>query len=410
MRVLASKAPWSDSGRLVGSVSSLKASTRATSIEVKAPAATNADGRHCAQNPAINASTGRAAPTNPPKPRGGDQGSPRQHTTNDPTTSTVGTKHGVAVGSGVAAARSPRQEEPGSASHERQATCRQEEPGSTGDELAACRAQLAAAERKIGEQADSLRRREAEVATLREQLQEQQKLARRRQPPPPPAGGGDALGNLMRIQRENEGILARGRPLTPFSLAHSPLAPPRQALRAKVKELTRMLDEKPRSARRRGRERKRRRQRALRRRRRLGGGGQSGAPGGGGGVGAGAAGGRGGGRGGRAGGAPVARPARRARSRRPSTRSRSRTATPTSSPSPGSRHDYLIGRAALPSMPSTGRRASRGGGGGRPSTSQGGTAPNTTQDARQPAPGARAPHPSERDFAAPHRHAMPMGL
>ena len=113
-----------------------------------------------------------AAPTNPPKPRGeATNGSPRQHTTNDPTTSTVGTKHGVAVGSGVAAARSPRQEEPGSASHERQATCRQEEPGSTGDELAACRAQLAAAERKIGEQADSLRRREGEIATLREQLQ-----------------------------------------------------------------------------------------------------------------------------------------------------------------------------------------------------------------------------------------------
>ena len=142
-----------------------------------------------------------AAPTNPPKPRGeATNGSPRQHTTNDPTTSTVGTKHGVAVGSGVAAARSPRQ-----------------------DELAACRAQLAAAERKIGEQADSLRRREGEIATLREQLQEQQKLAQslqhRRQPPPPPAGGGDALGNLMRIQRENEvgtsRTADRSRPIRP---------------------------------------------------------------------------------------------------------------------------------------------------------------------------------------------------
>ena len=140
-----------------------------------------------------------AAPTNPPKPRGeATNGSPRQHTTNDPTTSTVGTKHGVAVGSGVAAARSPRQEDT-----------------STGD---ACRAQLAAAERKIGEQADSLRRREAEIATLREQLQEQQKLAHRRQPPPPPAGGGDALGNLMRIQRENEvGTAGCSHPTRPFT-------------------------------------------------------------------------------------------------------------------------------------------------------------------------------------------------
>ena len=100
-----------------------------------------------------------AAPTNPPKPRGeATQGSPRQHTTNDPTTSTVGTKYGVAVGSGVAAARSPRQEEP-------RDTSTGDEP-SPPNELAACRAQLAAAERKIGEQAGSLRRREAEIATM----------------------------------------------------------------------------------------------------------------------------------------------------------------------------------------------------------------------------------------------------
>ena len=153
-----------------------------------------------------------AAPTNPPKPRGeATNGSPRQHTTNDPTTSTVGTKHGVAVGSGVAAARSPRQEEP-------RDTSTGDEP-SPPNELAACRAQLAAAERKIGEQAGSLRRREGEIATLREQLQEQQKLAHRRQPPPPPAGGGDALGNLMRIQRENEvgtsRTADRSRPIRP---------------------------------------------------------------------------------------------------------------------------------------------------------------------------------------------------
>ena len=303
-----------------------------------------------------------AAPTNPPKPRGeATNGSPRQHTTNDPTTSTVGTKHGVAVGSGVAAARSPRQEEP-------------REP-SPPNELAICRAQLAAAERKIGEQADSLRRREAEVATLREQLQEQQKLARRRQPPPPPAGGGDALGNLMRIQRENEvgtsRTAARSHPIRP----HTPPRPPRQALRAKVKELTRMLDEKPRSR---------------------GGAGASANGGGsgrcGGGGGSAAAAGRaarpaaaagwapgrpaGGAAGGAAARAERPRAARRAgRSRRPSTRSRSRTGTPTSSPSPGY-PTRLLDRPRRAAVDALGRppRLARWWW-RRPSTSQGGRRP-----------------------------------
>ena len=143
-----------------------------------------------------------------------------------------------------------------------------------------------------------------------------------------------------------------------------------------------------------------------------GGGGQSGAPGGGGGLGAGAAGGRGGGRGGRAGGAPGGA-LRDARAQPPPVDEEQESYRDANvEPIAGlSLHDYLIGRAALPSMPSDGRRASRGGGGGRPSTSQGGRRPNTTQDARgNRRLGLGRLNPSERDFAAPHRHAMPMGL
>ena len=142
-----------------------------------------------------------------------------------------------------------------------------------------------------------------------------------------------------------------------------------------------------------------------------GGGGQSGAPGGGGGLGAGAAGGRGGGRSGRAGGARDA--LRDARAQPPPVDEEQESYRDANvEPIAGlSLHDYLIGRAALPSMPSDGRRASRGGGGGRPSTSQGGRRPNTTQDARgNRRLGLGRLNPSERDFAAPHRHAMPMGL
>ena len=76
MRVLASEAPWSESGRLVA-VCFLVAEgehTRNLDRGQKAAVATNSDGRHCAQNPAINASTGRCSTNQPAKAsRGGDQ-------------------------------------------------------------------------------------------------------------------------------------------------------------------------------------------------------------------------------------------------------------------------------------------------------------------------------------------------
>ena len=73
-------------------------------------------------------------------------------------------------------------------------------------------------------------------------------------------------------------------------------------------------------------------------------------------------------------------------------------------------HDYLIGRAALPSMPGRPPRLARWWWRAAEHV-QGGRRPNTTQDARgNRRLGLGRLNPSERDFAAPHRHAMPMGL
>ena len=129
----ASEAPWSESGRLVAvCFSSLKASTRAGLDRVKMAVATNPDGRHCAQNPAINASTGRCSTNQPAKAsRGGDQwvasSAHNQRSHHVHRGYQARRCSGQRRCSGALAA----QEEPGSTSHERQAR-RQEEPGVDG--------------------------------------------------------------------------------------------------------------------------------------------------------------------------------------------------------------------------------------------------------------------------------------